>query len=258
VELYSGGMPGKIKVKKQRSRKQRLIDRHASWLVRLGIGGLAVLVVALVIENQSFVLGKGSPRKPAPTTAPTPTPISVYVPIPPTMAPGAPSTVVTIPNYSFEIDSDNDKMPDGWFWMQDRMRVGNGLVCNSASDGSCSFRVVAWSSKQQTIHSEKFPVPPTWMRRVKLTIDSRPIGATDKGFIAVNLFAGDKMYVGSSITLTGGTSDTFITSSQMPYFSQGPYLIDGIDFMLGYQISHNGNNTGSFDFDNIRVEFFPE
>lgn len=46
-----------------------------------------------------------------------------------------------ITNGSFELDTDGDRVPDGWKWTPRKPGRNEGRVCDTAYSGSCTLRI---------------------------------------------------------------------------------------------------------------------
>jgi hypothetical protein len=189
--------------------------------------------------------GKGKPA-----LTPSPTPITVEVPIVDGIPEGTTGTNV-LPNSSFEIDDDQDKIPDEWTWQPGKLRKnkGEGLICNSSSDGLCSFRIVAFGSQQRVLRID-IPVVPVTINHVRATVDSKPLNAS-ANFLSVNFgTTGGSFAGGPLLILPSGTTNDFVTTSRSVNYAQ-PQVVNRITVLMGF----DGPN-GSIDFDNVKLELF--
>lgn len=101
---------------------------YLTWIVLLFliVSFFAVFYPALAAKG-------GAGRKPG--TGASPSPNGVPIPVPP------PTSGELLQNPSFEVDNDNDSVPDGWTHHYDQPNKNSGIVCNVAHSGSCSFYI---------------------------------------------------------------------------------------------------------------------
>jgi len=83
-----------------------------------------------------------------PSSTPTPTSEQRYCPAPVSYV-GKPCTGQLLTNGSFETDVNNDQLPDGWdpqISSSVIVRPGEGVQCDDASSGACSYSFLPWIS----------------------------------------------------------------------------------------------------------------
>lgn len=246
----------RVKKTKKKIVRRKAISPRKIHYIAVFIGGvvIAVLLTLFPSNNSTTVLGIGKPTATTPIPSPTPTGINTPVATPLPSGSSAPNIV---PNHSFETDTDNNKIPDGWTYEgeSDLTRTGDGIDCTQASVGSCSFKIFPSSKRQQSIRTIA-PFPLITARHVRLTIDSKSYQAP-RGYMIVYL---KNTSTGSlhryDLTIPEGTNSDFVTTIKTFYNAQ-LITVNEASVQLTYVMNKRGAPVnGSISFDNVKIELF--
>lgn len=164
-----------------------------------------------------------------------------------------------IPNASFEDDANQDRIPDGWVFSDylggdkrpvDRLRKGEGINCNSAALGACSFRLIGKSENRFRTLRIDIPLAPITVSSVWVSVASKPNQAKLNGLMW-SLGSSSGAWNAGGIQLPQGTSETFKTTAKT--FKLGQTInANRLSILLQYR-----GSTGSVDLDDVRVVLQP-